>query len=323
MNIVRIESRAIAIVGAVILILTSTASGKSPSQGQHDVAGEGPKISLGGILSAIVSERGTVVTEGIAYGPNPRQQLDVYRPVGKAEHRAIAIFYYGGAWTAGDRATYRFVGAALATRGITTVVADYRLFPEVSFPTFVEDAARAYAWVANNVASNPSGGKGRDQRPIFVIGHSAGAHIAALLALDRSYLASISPTPPPPAGFVGLAGPYAFDPTTWPSTKAIFAVAAGTPDRARPIAYSRPHAPPALLIHGLDDNTVKLWNTRNMKQALQDQGNYVEELELSSVGHIGLITAIARPLRWRAPVLEKIVNFIEHQSSKTGPPSNH
>jgi len=244
-----------------------------------------------------------VVERGIAFGPLARDRLDIYRPAAGDRGGPIAMFIYGGGWRSGDRATYGFVGAALAARGITTVIADYRLFPEVRFPAFIEDAARAYAWISANLASG-----GGQRRPIVLIGHSAGAYIAAMLALDERYLAAAG-VAERPAGLVGLAGPYAFDPTTFPTTQEIFKPATSAND-ARPVALVRPGALRTLLMHGLTDETVQLYNTRELASALQAVGADVRKIEYAGIGHMGLVLAISRPFRWRAPVLREIAEFV-------------
>ena len=262
-------------------------------------------LSSGEVFSRFVAERGPTIKSAIPYGGNLRQKLDVYQPKAQCADGPIVLFLYGGAWNSGDRGTYGFAGAALANRGITTVVPDYRLFPEVKFPGFVDDAALAYAWVVKNLAQ--TGGK---TRPIFLMGHSAGAHSAALLAFDPSYIARSGASSPRPAGFIGLAGPYAFDPTTWPSTKDIFSTAKSA-DSARPVAFVRAGAPPSLLLHGADDTTVKLFNTRDLAKALKAAGTPVETVEYPGIGHVGLVLTLAAPLRWRAPTLDATVKFVE------------
>ncbi|MGI9386775.1 MAG: alpha/beta hydrolase [Methyloligellaceae bacterium] len=256
------------------------------------------------VLSTIVSESGVTIEHGLAYGSHPRHKLDIYRPDDDKGSGPIVIFLYGGGWKAGHRDSYGFVGAALASRGMTTVVPDYRLYPEVSFPAFVADAALAYSWVWRRLNA-----KRQDPRPIVLLGHSAGAHIAALLAFNADYLKGVNAKASRPAAFVGLAGPYAFDPTTWPTTKEIFATVADA-DRARPIAFVSSAAPPSLLIHGLEDTVVRLWNTRSMAKALKDAGIKTRKVEYENIGHIGVIAAISRPFRWRASVLKDVVTFI-------------
>lgn len=264
-------------------------------------------------LDFLIREDGVGFEGAIAYGPLSRHRLDVFTPLARADG-PIVLFLYGGAWTSGARETYEFVGTALASRGITTVIADYRLHPEVLYPAFVEDAALAYGWVDRHLARGDAA-----RRPVFLMGHSAGAHIAALLAVDDRRLAAGAPDAARPAGLIGLAGPYAFDPTTWKTTAAIFAPAAEAPDRARPIAFVGGRRPtPALLLHGRLDRTVMLQNTRDFAAALTAAGGEARAIEYAGIGHVGLVSALARPLRWRADVLDDVDAFIEQAARSTG-----
>jgi acetyl esterase/lipase len=268
--------------------------------------------TFSGVLSRLVADPGVTVMEGKSYGPHARHKLDIYRPAQACPNGPIVMFWYGGSWDSGDRATYAFAGAALAARGITTLVPDYRIYPDVQFPAFVDDAARAYAWAAasRDVAAM---GAGSSPRPVFLMGHSAGAHIAALLAFNPSYLAGVANKP---AGFIGLAGPYAFDPTTWASTKDIFATAPSS-DAARPVSFVRRGAPPSQLLHGADDTTVKMFNLNDLATALRAVDTPVETAVYSGIGHVGLVLSLARPLRWRAPTLDAVVAFVDKHAGRT------
>lgn len=252
------------------------------------------------LFSTLFADGGSAITRDVQYGAHPRQQLDIYRPA-RGGDGPVAVFIYGGGWRSGERATYGFVGAALASRGITVVIPDYRLYPQAEFPDWVEDAALAYAWTLRNTRGLCGG------RPPVVIGHSAGAHTGALLSLDRRYLQKFADIPQPCA-FIGLAGPYAFDPTSWPTTKEIFQGAKS--EDARPLLFARPDAPPSLLIHGGRDEDVRIHNQRDLAVALLEKGATVQTFEPDDVGHIGLILAMSRPFRWRAPVLDETVTFI-------------
>jgi acetyl esterase/lipase len=267
---------------------------------------------LPSLFNALAADGGVAAEPDVAYGPHPRHRLDVYRPANGVNRAPVVVFFYGGGWTDGARATYRFAGAAFAARGYTTVVPDYRLFPEVKFPAFLDDAARAYRW-AHATFKDACG----RPRPIVVVGHSAGAYIGAMLAHDPARRGDGRAIVPAPAAFIGLAGPYAFDPTTWPSTRDIFAPAAGAPDRARPITFAAAGAPPSLLLHGGADETVKLYNTRDFAAALSANGNVARVVEYPGVGHAGLVTSLARGLRWRAPALADTVAFIERHAAAT------
>ena len=90
------------------------------------------------------------------------------------------IFFYGGSWDTGSKNDYLFVAQALAASGYTVVIPDYRLYPAVRFPAFVDDGARAVRWTADRVGTDK----------VFVMGHSAGAHIALMLAANTPYLAA-------------------------------------------------------------------------------------------------------------------------------------
>lgn len=259
-------------------------------------------------FSMLVGDGGIDVEYGIAYGTHPRQKLDVYRPRRSRSdlQRPVALFLYGGSWKGGCRSCYGFVGAAFAAQGIATAVADYRLFPEVKWPTFQEDAAEAFRWTHRVLADN-------GHRPAIVIGHSAGAHMAALLAADRRWLGNSRPS-----ALVGLAGPYSFQPTTWPTTRMIFSSAAHA-DEPRPIAHAGSHVPPTLLVHGAADETVKPHNATEFAATLQIARVPVELAILDGATHTGLILGFARPFRRRTPVLARTLAFIHSlEPSKRG-----
>jgi len=263
----------------------------------------------------MIAESGATVTCGLRYGPHDRQCYDVYEP-SRSQDYALAAeqdlptvhFIYGGSWRTGERGCYHYVGTALARRGIRTVIADYRLYPDVAFPGFVDDMALAYGHIASRF-----GGTGRT---LVLAGHSAGAHIAGLLMGDPRYLKRHAPSEShrsgfiAPSGFIGLCGPYAFDPTTWPTTADIFQAAAGNPDVARPIAFVRPSLAPSLLLHGKRDSIVTPDASRLFHDALAKAGVHSELKLYDYLGHAGTILAIARPLRWTGSVLNDMVGFI-------------
>ncbi len=260
------------------------------------------------LLNAVVPSSGFALDPDLAYGRLPRQQLDVYRPEAASAPRPVVLFLYGGSWQFGSRGDYRFVGQALASRGLIAMVADYRVWPEARFPTFVEDAAAAIAWARQN-----AGRFGGDPARVYLMGHSAGAHIAALLALDERYLAEVGLTPTALAGVIGLAGPYDFLPITDPTLKQVFDV----PDlrTTQPITFAGPDAPPALLATGEQDLTVAPANSERLAARLEQSGNEVELKRYRQIGHISIALALAAPFRWLAPVLDDVARFVE----RTGP----
>lgn len=246
-----------------------------------------------------------IAAEGIAYGDNARQQLDIYvpdHPVASdpAGQRPVIVWFYGGSWNSGSREGYAFAGRALAARGFVTVVADYRLVPEVRFPGFVEDGAAAVRWVRANI-----GDYGGDGERIVLAGHSAGAYIGAMLANDPQWLGEDRDAV---AGFAGLAGPYDFYPFDTSSTVEAFG---RWPDAraTQPVTFADASAPPALLLTGQDDTTVKPRNSEALSARLGAAGVDADVVHYTGVDHIDIVIALARPLRGRAPVLEDVASF--------------
>jgi acetyl esterase/lipase len=243
-------------------------------------------------------------TTGIAYGEHERQRLDIYRPASTRDRAPVVVFFYGGNWNMGERGNYRFVAEALASHGIVTVIPDYRLYPDVRFPDFLYDCAAAVRWTIDHAAEN-----GGDAKRVFLMGHSAGAYNAAMLALNDEYLQRAHVDRSSIKGLIGLAGPYDFLPLTGPITKAVF----GYPDtsmQTQPITFASKGDPPALLIHGSADDVVEPGNAVRLAAKLRANGVGVREIVYPGVGHVRLIGAMARPLRGSPPVLEDVAGYI-------------
>ncbi|TFW16249.1 alpha/beta hydrolase [Duganella callida] len=257
-------------------------------------------------LNALSPGTGYQRIADLAYGDGPRRKLDVYRPSEARGAAPVVVFFYGGNWVGGERADYAFVGRALAARGIVTVIADYRLYPEVSYPDFLRDAAQAVAW-ARREAARYGGDPGR----LFVMGHSAGAYNAAMIALDERWLAAQAMSPSQLRGWIGLAGPYDFLPIENPTTKPVFHFP-DTPAESQPIHQVGAAAPPALLIAARKDKLVDpARNTGHLAAALRAQHTPVRELYYDKVSHTTLVATIAVPLRWLAPTLDDVAAFVQ------------
>ena len=249
----------------------------------------------------------------IAYlpGANNRQRLDVYRPAKAREDvkpQPVVVFFYGGAWQEGSRGDYLFVAEALAQRGYVAVVPDYRVFPEVKYPDFLHDGAAAIAWTSANVDRY-----GGDPTRIFLMGHSAGAHIAAMLALDRSFLDAQKVPRISVKGLIGLAGAYDFLPLTEPNVIALFATEPNLM-LTQPIHYvtAAPAAamPPILLMHGDADTRVRPKNSINLARELKAAGANVELDLLPDVSHIDIIAKFTRLLRGDGKIVDRVDQFI-------------
>ncbi len=243
----------------------------------------------------------------IAYGPLPRQKLDIYAPAKAEKPAPVLVFFYGGGWVTGRRQDYAFAGKALASRGFLTVVPDYRLVPEVRYPRFVEDGALALRWVREHAAEY-----GGDPRRVVLAGHSAGAYIAVMLALDPAFATAAGADPADIRAVAGLSGPYKFLPLRAPATIAAFG---GAPDleATQPINHVHAGAPPALLLHGARDLAVSPKNSIRLAQALQAVGATAEAKIYPGLGHPAMVLALSRPFRGKAPVLDDMTAFLmEH-----------
>lgn len=260
------------------------------------------------VLSALAAIHAAhSVRQGLAYGPLARQALDVYLPVTPAPAGGwpLVVFFYGGSWNSGERADYRFVGAALAARGVLTLVADYRLYPEVRYPDFLHDSALALGWALTH-ASRLGGDPGR----VFVMGHSAGAYNAAMLALDPRWLAPVGRSPAELAGWIGLAGPYDFFPSNNPQARAVF-FHPNYPPKAQPIEFGHQRAVASFL--GAPDHDALVdpqRSTQALAQALASAGTPVTLRSYQRAGHALLIGAFAPVLGWVTPVLDDVTAFV-------------
>jgi acetyl esterase/lipase len=259
------------------------------------------------LLNALTPDSTFDKTAGIAYGDDPRQKLDVYVPRHALPDAPVVVFFYGGSWNSGAREDYNFVGEALASRGIVAVVADYRLYPQVRYPLFLQDAARAVAWTKAHIREF----SGNPQR-LYLMGHSSGGYNAAMLALDGDLLAAAGMSPKDLRGWIGLAGPYDFLPIENPAVRPVF-FWPDSPPQSQPINHVSRGAPPALLIAASEDDLVNpTRNTGGLAHKLRAAGVPVQDFYYSRPNHITLVATLSRPLRGLAPVLDQVVGFIKH-----------
>ena len=252
---------------------------------------------------------GYALTRDGAYGPLPRQKLDVYRPRNGTSPAGVVVFFYGGDWQNGSKADYRFVGQALASRGFVAVLADYRLYPQVTFPAFVEDGAMAVRWAHSHLY---------ESGPLFLMGHSAGAHVAALLTLDEHYLRDAGLAPGAVRAAALLSGPFDFIPP--PRDQAVFSMRPGDllpPPGSQPIRFARGDAPPVLLVQGESDAVVRPHNTVLLAERLTAAGATVRTVFYPDTGHAGVVLALAWPFRWYAPTLCDVTAFFRSHAALT------
>ena len=264
----------------------------------------GCQATLFGGLNAISGHADVVTCRDVVFDAGHRLALDVYRPR-EGRNLPVVVFFYGGSWKSGKRQWYRWVGEVLAQRGLVVVIPDYRKWPAVKLDGFMGDAARAVAWA--NAHAAEYGGNSDD---VFVMGHSAGAHIGALLATDAHWLQTVGMQPRQLAGFIGLAGPYDFLPLTDPDFIDMFGSTHAEQLRSQPVHYVNGDEPPMLLMQGTTDRIVWPHNAKSLARALQAQHEPVALRMLPGIGHFAILFALSRPLRGKGPVLQDTVQFI-------------
>ena len=261
-------------------------------------------------VSRLAGDGGAKLAErGAAYGSEARQRLDVWVPARRvADPLPVVVFFYGGGWVMGDRSEYGFAGRAFAAQGFVAIVADYRLVPGARFPDFVEDGALAVKWARDHAARF-----GGDPGRITLSGHSAGAYIAAMLALDRHFLADAGVDPKVVRAAALLSGPYNFYPFTeirgrdalgaWPR-----------PLETQPISFARADAPPLLLMHGTADTVVRPYNSERLAAKLTQLGAPVELHLYPGKSHIDTIKSLSPAFRGTTPALAESVAFLKARS---------
>ncbi len=259
------------------------------------------------LLNATVSHRGYVRTTDIVYGQSAGQKLDVYLPKKLAVPAKVVVFFYGGSWRDGNKADYRFVAQALTSRGFIVVLPDYRQFPQVVFPLFVADGAAAVRWVRENISTY-----GGDTNRIYLMGHSAGSHIAALLTLDQHYLAGVGLDRNVIRATATLSGPYDFIPNPW--DRPVFNQRTNDTviDPAiEPLTFVDGKEPPMLLVQGLRDKIVAPSNAEHLAARIRQLGGQVEYITYPKRGHASVVVALASPYHWLAPVLDDVTDYFE------------
>lgn len=273
----------------------------------------GCEASLFAGLNATDRRAGIETQRGIVFDAAHDLKLDVYRPA-SVVHAPLVVFFYGGSWVRGERAWYRFVGTALAARGVVVVIPDYRKYPQVKMDGFMQDAARAVAWAYGHAQAE--GGTPDD---VFVMGHSAGGQIGALLAADPSWLAPYGLRPNQLAGFIGLAGCYDFMPIPAKEKDMLgmFGRDAAAQARTQPVHFVRGTEPPMLLLQGQADREVAPANALSLARALQARHDAVTLRLYPGVGHNALVFALSRPFHAEAPTLQDVLRFIREHPAAT------
>jgi acetyl esterase/lipase len=254
-------------------------------------------------INLLVPRMGYAVHRGLAFGADPRQGLDVYVPHGLTAPAPVLLFFYGGGWQGGDRTHYLAFGQAFAGAGIVAAVADYRLYPQVKYPGFVEDAAGALAWLHDHAKDY-----GGDPQRVFVSGHSAGAYNAVMLASEPKFIEARGGRLDWIRGVIGIAGPYNFLPMSDPIYVDMFHGTNNTD--SMPVYHVDGRRPPMLLATGDTDSTVAPSNTKSMAAKLRSFGSEVREIQYRGVGHVGVILSLVPGFRRITRLRQDMIDFI-------------
>ena len=260
-------------------------------------------------IDLLVDRKGYSLEKEQSYGDSPSMRMDIYFPKNQSNlNDDIIMFVYGGSWRSGrlfsgKKEYYRFVGKLFSNEGYTTIIPDYRVYPEVKFPSFVEDVANAVRWIHTNMNLK------NDNRRLILIGHSAGAHIVSLLALDPNYFKEVGIDRSVLRGWVGLSGPYNFNPLAIRYIRPIFESVIDDINKARPISFASVKAPPGMLIHGKRDRLVSRNNSLALYKALTGAGSKIDYVSIDA-GHFDTVLGLGVPFIGKLEVQGAVFKFL-------------
>lgn len=258
--------------------------------------------SPAGLLNTITPSGSFSKAADMAYGSLDRQKLDIYAPDEPRADAPIVVFVHGGSWTDGRKGLYKFLAEGLTSEGFEVVVPNYRLYPEGRYPDFIQDTANALAFTAKRYAD----------RPLIVMGHSAGAYNVLMAILDKSYLeaegVNICETV---SGVVSFSGPTGIIPLDSEPYITIF------PDRFTgedaPLNNVTGSTPPILFLHGSDDTTVFPQNSTALAEKITGRGGQADVKIYDGLNHTDVVKVMSRHFDGDATLKSDLVKFIENQ----------
>ncbi|MFT5561681.1 MAG: acetyl esterase/lipase [Candidatus Azotimanducaceae bacterium] len=265
------------------------------------------------LINAIAKSGPYRVVRDVPYGDSVRQRMDQYL-LPDHELRPTVVFFYGGNWRSGHKEDYRFVADTLLAAGCNVIIPDYRLYPWVRFGEIRDDAVAALKLACDLRPAD---------QPLYLLGHSAGAHLGALVTLDRSllpeqYRSRLS-------GFIGLAGPYDYFPFTEDDHWDLFAPEEMYPE-SRVINFVHADAPPMYLLHGADDTRVRRGHSKSLMEKQLAVGGVARREVYPGLGHVEIILAFSRVHRTRSAVIRHITDFLQserHSNSAQNESTEH
>jgi acetyl esterase/lipase len=255
-----------------------------------DYPAQEPLSEAGEAYSAECWQRSSAVAfDEFAYGADPYQRLAVARPA-RPDGRVL-LFWHGGGWTSGYKEWMLFMAPAFNAAGVTFVSAGYRLAPQHVFPVGVEDCVRAVDWVRRSAAAH-----GGDPDDLFIGGHSAGGHYAALLAVDDAWLAEIDTPRNVLRGCLPISAVFEFGAGSGLSMRPRFlGTDPACETRASPQRMLRGAPSPFLVAYGTRDFPHLIVQGARFAAALRTIGSDVEELPLAERSHFTASYAAGEP----------------------------
>ena len=258
---------------------------------------------------------GRVALRDLEYGRSERQKLDLYLlpATREANAKGTVLYIHGGYWDSGDKRDYPFIADALLSIGFNVAVMNYRLAPAQIFPDFVTDAALAVRWLNQYL---PRFGV---NQPLFVIGHSAGAHIAALLCCTPVHMARVGAQRDLIAGAICISGPHDF--LDWLPGDPRMQAALGPPTQWRdtqPVLVADGLNPPLLILHGSRDTVCTPLHAPALHGAVTKRGGKAAYIWYEKLDHYTIIGAFSRLLSWLEPmVIRDVQRFLESNSPRS------
>jgi acetyl esterase/lipase len=243
-----------------------------------------------------------MVTRNLPYEPGDRHSLDVYVLRAPSKPRPVIVYIYGGAWAAGSKEQFGWVGVALARRGFVAIEPDYRVYPEARWPMFLQDNAAAVRWARDHAASFDG-----DPSRLVLMGHSSGAHNVFSLMVEPRWLAAVGMAPSDFKAMIGLSGVYSMFPLDGPRENAIFSPKTGYTE---PIDHVDGRAPPMLLIIGDRDRAAEPSNSDDVAAKVHEKGGIAEVIHYPSLGHSDTQDALAAPPGHAPRIIDAILRFL-------------
>jgi len=261
-------------------------------------------------ISPEVKARRDLVYAGGQAVDEEKHKLDLYIPIGRTG-MPVFFFIHGGAWRSGDRSQYPAVGNRFAKEGILTVIPSYRLAPKHPHPAQIEDVSAAFNWVVRRISEF-----GGDTNRIFVAGHSAGGHLAALLTLDEQYLRHFGLSPDLIRGTIALSG--VFNLTLDQGQSSVFGTDPEVRKRASPLFHVRPVRPPFLLTYCQWDYWSLPAQAKEFHAALSDAEAFSQLVFIPRENHISEMVNVPNE---EDPTARAMLGFIQACSQRANPPA--